>query len=50
MRGAPLEYLQFVNQVVPEVLRDVLVPAFSHAGGRGRAGCGHGPDPTGIIQ
>ena len=45
-----IRHLQFVHQVVAQVLRYVLVPVLSHAEGRGRLGRGHRSHAARVIH
>ena len=45
-----IRHLQFVHQVVAQVLRDVLVPVLPHTKGRGRLGCGHRTHASRVIH
>lgn len=45
-----LLYLQFVYQMVSQVLRDILMPAFPNTCGSGGAYRGHGSNPPRIIH
>lgn len=43
-------YLQFVYQMVSQVLRDILMPAFPYTCGSGGAYRGHGSNPPRIVH
>ena len=45
-----IRHLQFVHQVVAQVLRDVLVPVLPHAERRGRLGRGHRTHASRVVH